>query len=310
MERRKLVKSLLQIKEHWPFWWLAKRVFPLPTRTGLPADTQEDKGKALGCCCSWKCASWPFFSRYWMQEMLTLCCQMWLQAQTSLVHSCSWATHSPLRHSFGHPWPHSALAGSATYSPHKSHFNPLMLGLNPQYWAWQWPMVFLKPACSCHLATLKLLSILSFWFLLFCHSRWTDQLASWRVKLEVSIICDSPPCWLTLIPLRDRAALWAHHTARVQPTFSCSHQHSTPSSFMLWSLILITSRITKPCDRSVQRCCQSWTWPEPSSEGPGSVDLFPVELHPWPCWCCMHTQTHTPGTGLKLAAGLISSVAL
>lgn len=77
-----------------------------------------------------------------------------------------------------------------THSPHKSHFNPLKLGLNPEYWAWQRPMLFLKPACSCHLATLKLLSILPFWFLHFCHSWWTDHPASWRVKLEICNICD------------------------------------------------------------------------------------------------------------------------
>lgn len=168
-----------------------------------------------------------------------------------------------------------------------------MLGLNPQHRAWQWPMVFLKPARSCHLATLKLLSILSFWFLHFCHSQWTDQLASWREKLEISNICDSPPCWLTPIPLRDTAALWAPHTARVQPTFSCSHQHSTPSSFMLWSLILITSRTTKPRDRSVQRCAKAGHGLSPPPRGPAV----------WMCfqWSCIHspadaacTHRHTP----------------
>lgn len=137
-----------------------------------------------------------------MQEMWSLCCQMWLQAQQAssipapgpltVLWGTSLATHDPSLH-----------ADSSTNSPHKSHLNPLKLGLNPQYWAWQWPMVFFKqPACSCHLATLKLLSVLPFWFLHFCHSRWTDQLVSWGVKMGISSICESPPSWLTPVPLK------------------------------------------------------------------------------------------------------------
>lgn len=30
IERKKLVKSQLQINEQWPFWWLAKSIFPFP----------------------------------------------------------------------------------------------------------------------------------------------------------------------------------------------------------------------------------------------------------------------------------------
>lgn len=91
IERRKLVKSQLQIREHWPFCWLAKSFLSPPTCTELPADTQEDKdAPAVEVC--------KFFSR---QGMLALCCQMWLQAQTRLIHSCCWATNSPLRHPLG-----------------------------------------------------------------------------------------------------------------------------------------------------------------------------------------------------------------
>lgn len=94
MERRKLVKSQLQIREHCPFCWFTKSFLSPPTCTELPADTQEDKDvPAVEVC--------KFFSRHWMQGMLVLCCQMWLQAQTRLIHSCCWATNSPLRHSLG-----------------------------------------------------------------------------------------------------------------------------------------------------------------------------------------------------------------
>lgn len=208
---------------------------------------------------------------------------MLLQAQTILILSCSSATNSALRHSLGHPW--SLSADSATNSPHKSHFNPLKWGLNSQYWAWQWPLVFPKPVCSCHLATLKLLSILPFWSLHFYHSRWTDQLASWRVKVEVSKISQ----WFSPMLINPHPS--GLHS---EPTSSQSSTSTAPQVYlMLWSRVLITSRSPSPATGAFKDAAKAGHGPSPPPKGPAVQICF----H----WSCSHspadaarTHRHTP----------------
>lgn len=201
---------------------------------------------------------------------------MWLQAQTSLIHSCSWATNSTLRHSLGHPWPPSA--DSAPNSPHKSHFNPLKWGLNsytePDSGHWSflslcaaaiWPLWSFSPFCPPGP----------------CISATAGEQTSWKFLKSHS---GSPPSWLTPIP---QGCTLSPPAARVQPA-----QH--PKFYlMLWSLVPITSRSPSPATRAFRDAAKAGHGPSPPPKGPAVQICF----H----WSWIHspadaarTHRHTP----------------